>query len=102
MVNQRAVPRVNLQIYLRIGEVPFALYLANQHFQEPPEEALVGTPRTAFAVTESILDETRRRLVEANWPFVGPRTETDGPVRQALFFKDPGGNFIELCVRADA
>jgi catechol-2,3-dioxygenase len=102
MVNQRAVPRVNLQIYLRIGEVPFALYLANQHFQEPPEEALVGTPRTAFAVTESILDATRRRLAETNWPFVGPRTETDGPVRQALFFKDPGGNFIELCVRADA
>jgi catechol-2,3-dioxygenase len=102
MVNQRAVPRVNLQIYLRIGDVPFALYLANQHFQEPPEEALVGTPRTAFVVTAATLEETCRRLEGANWPFVGPRTEADGPVRQALFFKDPGGNFIELCVRADA
>jgi catechol 2,3-dioxygenase-like lactoylglutathione lyase family enzyme len=102
MVNQRSVPRVNLQIYLRIGEVPFALYLANQHFQEPPEETLVGTPRTAFSVTSPTLDETCRRLEAAHWPFVGPRTETEGPARQSLFFKDPGGNFIELCVRADA
>jgi len=102
MVNQRTVPRVNLQIYLRIGEVPFALYLANQHFQEPPEEALVGTPRTAFTVTSAALDETYRRLEAAHWPFLGPRPGTDGPARQSLFFKDPGGNFIELCVRADA
>jgi catechol 2,3-dioxygenase-like lactoylglutathione lyase family enzyme len=102
MVNQRSVPRVNLQIYLRIGEVPFAVYLANQHFQEPPEEALVGTPRTAFTVTSAALDETCRRLEAAQWPFLGPRSEADGLARQSLFFKDPGGNFIELCVRADA
>jgi len=102
MVNQREMPRVNLQLYLRVGAVPFAVYLANQHFQEPPEEALVGTPRTAFAVSEPVLNDARRRLEQARWPHAGPATYAGGPVRQALYFKDPGGNFIELSLRANA
>lgn len=102
VVNQKTVPRVNLQIYFRAGRVPFAVYLANQHFQEPPEDQLIGTPRTAFAVDEATLAEAARRLAAAKWPAKGPVGYSGGPVRQALYFKDPGGNFIELCVRADA
>lgn len=99
MVNQRELPRVNLQIYLRIGEVPFAVYLANQHFQEPPEEALAGTPRTGFAVSEETLAQVCRRLDAERWPFRGPVAHGAGPVAKSLYFKDPGGNFIELAVR---
>lgn len=102
MVNQREVPRVNTQIYLRVGEVPFAVYLANQHFQEPPEEELVGTPRTAFAVTDAALEDARRRLEAAKWPHRGPVGHGGGPIVRSLYFKDPGGNFIELAVRKDA
>lgn len=99
IVNNKTVARVNLQIYLRVGAVPFAVYLANQHFQEPPEEKLVGTPRAAFAVDEAMLDDVRRRLDAARWPYLGPQSGGGGPVQRALYFKDPGGNFIELAVR---
>ena len=102
MVNNREMPRVNLQIYLRIGAVPFALYLANQHIQEPPEEILLGTPRTGFAVSAAMLDATRHRLDQARWPYCGPTVHKGGALAQSLYFKDPGGNFIELCVRNDA
>ncbi len=102
MVANREMPRVNLQIYLRIGNVPFALYLANQHIQEPPEEILIGTPRTGFAVSAAMLEATRRRLDQARWPHSGPTVHKDGVLAQSLYFKDPGGNFIELCVRNDA
>lgn len=100
IVNQREMPRVNLQLYLRAGAVPFAVYLANQHFQEPPEDALVGTPRTAFAVAAPVLDEVCARLAAEKWPFKGPVTHPEGPVASSLYFKDPGGNFIELAVPA--
>lgn len=102
MVNRREVPRVNLQIYLRVGDAPFAVYLANQHFQEPPEEALVGAPRTAFAVDAATLDDACRRLDAAQWPFRGPDVHADGPIARAVYFKDPGGNFIELTERRGA
>jgi catechol-2,3-dioxygenase len=102
IVKNSEMPRVNLQLYLRIGQAPFAVYLSNQHFQEPPEENLVGTPRTAFAVNAAMIDNTCRRLETARWPFKGPVTHDGGPITRSLYFKDPGGNFIELAHRADA
>jgi catechol-2,3-dioxygenase len=101
IVNKKAMPRVNLQIYLRLGAVPFAVYLSNQHFQEPPEDLLAGTPRTGFAVTDKVLDDTARALDTARWPHQGPVAIGEGPIARALYFKDPGGNFIELAVRRD-
>jgi catechol-2,3-dioxygenase len=102
IVKNREVPRVNLQLYLRIGQTPFAIYLSNQHFQEPPEESLVGAPRTAFAVSADTIDQTCRRLEAARWPLKGPVAHGGGPIIRSLYFKDPGGNFIELAQRADA
>jgi catechol 2,3-dioxygenase-like lactoylglutathione lyase family enzyme len=102
MVKNREMPRVNLQLYLRIGQAPFGVYLSNQHFQEPPEENLVGTPRTAFAVSADMIDDTCRRLEAARWPFKGPVAHGGGSIIRSLYFKDPGGNFIELAQRADA
>jgi len=99
MVNKKELPRVNLQIYFRIGETPFAVYLANRHFQESPEEACIGTPRTAFAVSATALDNACRRLESAQWRFKGPVVQKDGPVARAVYFRDPGGNFIELSER---
>ncbi len=102
MVNKQEMPRVNLQIYLRIGKAPFAIYLANRHLQESPEEACIGTPRTAFAVTAAALDDACRRLDAAQWKYEGPVAQKDGPVTRAVYFRDPGGNFIELCERRDS
>ncbi len=101
IVNKKAMPRVNLQIYLRMGAVPFAVYLANQHFQEPPENMLAGTPRAGFSVTNETLDNTARILDAARWPQHGPVLIGEGPIARALYFKDPGGNFIELAVRRE-
>jgi len=97
MVNQREVPRVNTQIFVRLGPAAFGIYLANQHFQEPPEEALAGTPRTAFAVPAGGLEAARGRLEAAGWPHEGPLRHGKGaPLAASLYFKDPGGNFLEL------
>jgi catechol-2,3-dioxygenase len=99
MVNRSEVPRVNLQVYLKIGAAPFALYLANRHFQEPPEERLRGTPRSGFAVSAGMQDQACRILDGANWPWERDEQNSGGPFARSLFFKDPGGNFIELAVR---
>jgi len=101
MANKKELPRVNLQVYFRAGETPFAVYLANRHFQESLEYACIGTPRTAFKVSAAMLDDTCRRLEAAQWRFKGPVTQKDGPVARALYFRDPGGNFIELSERRE-
>jgi len=101
MANKKELPRVNLQVYFRAGETPFAVYLANRHFQESLEYACIGTPRTAFKVSAAMLDDTCRRLEAAKWRFKGPVTQKDGPVARALYFRDPGGNFIELSERRE-
>lgn len=97
MVDRKVVARPNMQIFVRFGETIFAIYLANQHFQEPPEEEFTGTPRTAFAVAPGVLEQACRRLEREGWAFKGPIHHTAGaPVSASVYFKDPGGNFIEL------
>lgn len=99
MVGKRTVPRVNAQVFLRAGAASLGVYLANRHFQEPPEEVLVGTPRTAFAIGAGALEAARQRLAAADWPHLGPVAHAEGPLAASLYFKDPGGNFIELATR---
>lgn len=97
MVNNRVVPRVNMQVYFACGSGRLGVYLANQHFQEPPEEACIGTPRIAFRVSAEGLADAEKSLTEANWRFQGPVSHGPGsPVAASIYLRDPGGNFIEL------
>ncbi len=103
IVNQRMVPRVNMQVYFACGGGVFGVYLANRHFQEPPEEVALGVPRTAFRVTEDGLARARQRLEAAGWQLEGPVAHPCGlPIVASLYLRDPGGNFIELATAAEA
>jgi catechol 2,3-dioxygenase-like lactoylglutathione lyase family enzyme len=103
IVNRRMVPRVNMQVYFACGGGVFGVYLANRHFQEPPEEAVLGVPRTAFRVTEDGLARARERLEAAGWRLEGPVAHAAGrPIAASLYLRDPGGNFIELATAAEA
>lgn len=91
------VPRPNVQLFVKAGSEVLGVYLAVDHFQEPPEETTVGLPRIAFAVGREDLARMAERLTD--WgPMVGPVAHPSGsPRRQSLFVKDPGSNFIEFC-----
>jgi catechol-2,3-dioxygenase len=102
IVGKRKMPRVNMQVYLTCGEQVFAIYLANRHIQEPPEDQCAGTPRTAFAVTAEGLETAGNRLRDANWRFQGPVThDPHMPISASIYLRDPGGNFIEFAVSRD-
>lgn len=101
MVNRKKVPRANMQIFVRIGGGSvLGVYLANKHFQEPPEEQIVGTPRTALTVaSRASLDSAARLLASHGRKFEGPVVHPpSSSIEVSLYFKDTGGNFLELCV----
>ncbi len=98
MVDRKTVPRANMQIFLGVGRASLAVFLANQHFQEPLEEQLVGTPRVAFTTTAQGLDRAAQALDRHQIAFAGPVDHPSAaPVGRSLYFKDPGGNFLEFC-----
>jgi catechol 2,3-dioxygenase-like lactoylglutathione lyase family enzyme len=99
MVKQKVVPRCNMQLFVRAGDSVLGIYLANQHFQEPPEDLVVGTPRVAFAASRAQLDKTARALQGKGRVFSGPIAHpASAPIEASLYFRDLGGNFLELCV----
>lgn len=92
------VPRPNMQLFVETGEDVLGIYLTNKPFQEPPEEMVIGTPRTAFRVTRTALAAIAARLEGTSHPTVGPvEHPTGSPVRHSLYCRDPGANFIEFC-----
>lgn len=98
MGGQNEVPRANMQLFLRIGVSMLMLYLATRHFQEPPEDQAIGAPRTMFAAARGELDRVAGILEDARQPFQGPIEHgAASPIAASLYFRDPSGNFIELC-----
>jgi catechol 2,3-dioxygenase-like lactoylglutathione lyase family enzyme len=97
MVNQKVLPRVNMQVYFDAGDSTLGLYLSNQHTQESPEFEKLGTPRVAFRVSQRGLAAVCDRLRAENWRFYGPVEHSDTDLISAsVYCRDPGGNFIEL------
>ena len=91
------VARPNMQFFLNAGADIFGVFLATKHDQEPPEEAIVGAPRTAFVVPERELERVAEILREARQPMVGPVSHPAAVGWAAsIYFKDPGANFIEF------
>lgn len=102
MANNRVLPRVNMQVYFACGNGVLGVYLANQHIQESPEEACLGTPRIALRVRADALHRVQKRLEETNCRFEGPvRHEAGLPVSASIYVRDPGGNFIEFAIPSD-
>jgi catechol-2,3-dioxygenase len=99
MEQKRRLPRPNTQLFLRVGDGILGVYLATQHRQESPEEQIVGTPRIGFRAGSKALEETMKLLKERRVPVHGPiQHPASTPIAASLYFKDPGGNFLELCV----
>ena len=99
MGGQSEVPRTNMQIYFQAGDGVLGVYLSTRHVQEPPEENLSGAPRLMLASTRAGLDRAAERLALVGRGFEGPVDHpASSPVAASLYFKDTGGNFIEICV----
>ena len=97
--NRRRVPRANSQVFIQFGNAVLGLFLATKHRQEPPEEQAVGSPRVAFRTSRRVLDDVAKLLEEHRKPFQGPVDHpASAPIESSLYFKDPGGNFLELAV----
>jgi len=101
MGGQNEVPRTNMQVYYRAGDGIVGVYLAARHVQEPPEEELFGSPRMILSVPRATLDDAVERLSVAGRPFLGPVSHEGGLAKASLYFKDTGGNFLELCEMRD-
>lgn len=92
------VPRPNMQIFVKAGSEALGVYLANRHFQMPPEEKLIGTPRIAFRVSETALAAIAAEVRSVGRPLARLVDHpSSSPLRQSLYCKDPGGNFVEFC-----
>ena len=90
----------------RCGSVADYLFVSFPRSREvPPMEQLRGgyeNCRHAFSVARERFDEALEELRAHGVPFEGPVTHPEaGPLGQSVFFRDPGGNFFELCWRRD-
>jgi len=83
----------------------FAVCLPRGDLPMPPEEQLRGTNgfRHGFRVSRDAFGALIERLRLHEVPFEGPTAHPErGPLGESVYFKDPGGNFIEVCWRRDA
>jgi len=99
MEQKRRIPRPNTQLFTRVGDNIFGIYLATQHRQEPPEKQIVGTPRIGFRTDRGCLNEIAKLLTERRFPVHGPiEHPASSPIAVSLYIRDPGANFLELSV----
>jgi catechol-2,3-dioxygenase len=81
-----------------VGRTKISLYVADRHNQEPPPEQLRGLPRIAISATGEEIARATGVLDRHEVPFEGPvHHAAPCPAAQSLYFKDPAGNFLELC-----
>ena len=98
MVNRKTVPRANIQLFFRAGDAVLGLYLANKHLQESPEEQAIGTPRIAFAAPRAELERAAKMIAATDKACEGPVVHPQSSILEAsVYFRGPGGNFVELC-----
>lgn len=98
MVNRKTVPRCNMQLYVKAGISVLGFYLSNKHWQETPEEQAIGTPRIALAVPRGELDRVAKLVAVTGRAVEGPvEHATSSPIEASVYFRDTGGNFVELC-----
>jgi catechol 2,3-dioxygenase-like lactoylglutathione lyase family enzyme len=103
MEQKRRLPRPNTQLFVRLGAEILGVYLATQHRQEPPEEQIIGTPRIGLRTNRRGLEQCAKVLAEARFPIQGPvEHPPEVPVAASLYVKDPGANFVEICVPRQA
>jgi catechol 2,3-dioxygenase-like lactoylglutathione lyase family enzyme len=99
MEQKRRLPRPNTHFFVRLGDQVLGIYLATQHRQEPPEEQVVGTPRIGLRADRRAILEITKLLAANRTPIKGPVEHSEAaPIAASLYVRDPGGNFLEICV----
>ena len=83
---------------VEFGESVLPIFLYQEHVQEPPPDQLRGAPRTGFQVPEERFHAAVEKLGAKGVRYEGPvRHGDNSPIGELVYFKDPSGNFIELC-----
>lgn len=81
-----------------LGDTHVYLCLAERHMPQPPPEHLRGTPRLAITATADQVEQACAVFRREEVAFLGPeRYDAPCPVERALYFRDPAGNFLEIC-----
>jgi len=89
---------------VKMADWLFALALPRGEMPMPAADALRGTNgfRHGFHVSRERFGQVIARLRARTVPFDGPVSHPEkGPLGESVYFKDPGGNFIEVCWRRD-
>jgi catechol-2,3-dioxygenase len=89
---------------VHVADWLFALALPKGELPMPPAETVRGTNgfRHGFHVGRERFGTIVERLRARGVAFEGPVQHPDrGPLGESVYFKDPGGNFIEVCWRRD-
>lgn len=88
-----------------VGGFGLALCLPRDRMPMPPAEQLRGGHegfRHGFAVSRTRFREVVERLRANDVRFEGPVSHPEnGPLGESVYFKDPAGNFFEICWRRD-
>ena len=82
-----------------------ALMVPKERIPLPDADQRFGNDpfRHGFAVSENRFNEIVGRLEEMDVQYEGPVMHPEkGPLGQSVYFKDPAGNFLEICWRRDA
>lgn len=86
-----------MRCFMRLGPTRFGVFL--QHEQLPPSEGLIGSPCYEWEVGDADLGRAIGSLDEHGVEYQGPCEGPAGyPVAKQVFFNDPDGNHVALCV----
>ena len=89
---------------VKMADWLFAVVLPRGELPMPEQETVRGTNgfRHGFHVDRDRFGQVVERLKARGVPFEGPVQHPEkGPFGESVYFKDPGGNFIEVCWRRD-
>ena len=89
---------------ISVADWLFAIVLPKAEMPMPDAATLRGTNgfRHGFRVSRDQFPGIVERLRARGVPIEGPVQHPEiGPLGESVYFKDPGGNFIEVCWRRD-
>lgn len=97
---ERKALRPCCQLYFALGGgTSLAVYLASRQYQAPRDDIVRGTPCLGLATTDEGLKQAVSYFRDQGRDCEGPVTHgKSSPISASVYIKDPGANFLELCV----
>jgi catechol 2,3-dioxygenase-like lactoylglutathione lyase family enzyme len=86
-----------MRCFMRLGPTRFGVFLQREEL--PPQDGLVGGPCYEWEVGDEDLGRAVASLSAHDVVYEGPLEGPPGyPVAKQVFFNDPDGNHLALCV----